>query len=107
MSDCVFCKIISGEIPKKFRYKDDNVVAFDDIKPAAKTHIVFVPKKHIENFESLKDDSILSSIRQGMQKIIDDNKLIGRGYKVVVNGGGAQIVNHLHFHLIGPIGLKV
>jgi len=107
MEDCIFCKIVRKEIPKDLQFEDEKVIAFDDIKPVAATHIVFIPKEHIEDFESLKDDSIFPSIRTGMQKIIDEKKLVGRGFKIIVNGGGAQIVNHLHFHLIGPIGLKV
>jgi len=107
MNDCIFCKIVKGEIPKEFRYQDDLIVAFDDIKPVADTHVIFAPREHIVAFEDLTKDEILSSVRRGMQKIISDKKLIGRGYKILVNGGGAQIINHLHFHLIGPIGLKV
>jgi len=107
MEDCIFCKIVRGEIPKEFRYKDDNIVAFDDINPAAKTHVIFAPKEHIKAFEDLTSDAILGSVRLGMQKLISEKNLAGVGYKIIVNGGGAQIVDHLHFHLIGPIGLKV
>ncbi len=107
MENCIFCKIASGQIPKKFRYQDENIVAFDDINPQASTHVVFIPRDHIENFEMLTDDSILASVRRGMQEVVKEKKLVGRGYKVLVNGGGAQVVEHLHFHLIGPIGLKI
>lgn len=107
MKDCIFCKIVSHKVPGNLRYEDDLVVAFDDIKPVAKIHVVFVPREHIANFESLKNDNIFKSIRLGMQKIIKEKKLIGRGYKIIVNGGGAQVINHLHFHLIGPVGLRV
>lgn len=107
--DCVFCKIVNKEIPKDFSYEDENVVAFDDIKPQAKVHILFVPKKHIIAFENIQggDDAILSSIRQGIQKIASDKGLIGKGYRIQVYAGGAQTVDHLHFHLLGPTGLKV
>lgn len=105
--DCVFCKIVRGEIPKDFRYEDDTIVAFDDIRPQADIHVLFTTRKHIDAFESLKDDKILSSVRIGIQKIVSENKLVGRGYKILVFGGGAQTIEHLHFHLIGPIGLRV
>ena len=107
MNDCVFCKIVRKEIPKEFRYEDDVIVAFDDIRPQADIHVLFTPRKHIDAFESLKDDKILASVRTGMQKVVRETKLVGRGYKILVFAGGAQIIDHLHFHLIGPIGLRV
>ncbi len=107
MKDCIFCKIVSGQIPKKFRYENDLIVAFDDIRPQADIHVIFTSRRHIDAFESLKDDKILASVRAGMQKVIEEEKLVGRGYKLVVFGGGAQTIDHLHFHLMGPVGLKV
>lgn len=105
MKNCIFCEIIKGKIPKDFRFKDENIVAFDDIHPVAKVHILFVPKNHIAAFENLTDDNILSSVRNGIQKIVEQTDLVGKGYKIVLNGGGGQVINHLHFHLIGPTGL--
>ena len=109
MENCVFCKIVRKEIPKEFDYEDENVVAFEDINPKAKIHILFVPKKHLNAFEDLTDadDKILSSVRKGIKDIADKAGLIGRGFKIVVFAGGAQTVEHLHFHLMGPTGLKV
>ena len=107
MKDCIFCKIVRGEIPKDFRYEDNVIVAFDDIRPQADIHVLFTTRQHINAFESLKDDKILSSVRAGMQKIVRETKLVGRGYKILVFAGGAQTIDHLHFHLIGPIGLRV
>ncbi len=106
MTDCIFCEIVKGEIPKDFRYKDENIVAFDDIHPVAKVHVLFISKDHIPSFENLIDDGILNSMRRGIQKIVEQTDLVGKGYKVVINGGGAQVINHLHFHLIGPTGLN-
>lgn len=104
MKDCIFCKIIKGEIEKDFAYEDDYIVAFEDIRPAADTHLLFIPKKHVEDFAKLTNDKVLVSVRQACQKYIQSEKLMGRGYKIQINGGGAQIVPHLHFHLVGPIG---
>jgi histidine triad (HIT) family protein len=109
MKDCIFCKIIKKEIPKEFRYEDDNVVVFDDISPQAKVHVLIVSRKHIESFDFLthNDEDILSSMRQAVHKIVKDKELIGKGYKIQLFAGGAQTVDHLHFHLLGPVGLKV
>jgi len=85
-------------------WEDKNVLAFTDIKPVADVHILFIPKKHVEDFAELKDDKVLASMRRGAQEMIGAQKLMGKGYKIQVNGGGAQIIPHLHFHLIGPIG---
>lgn len=106
MNDCIFCKIVNKEIPKEFRYEDEFVVVFDDINPVNKVHVLVIPKEHIESFEKIENDEFLPSIRKGIQKISKDEGLVGKGYKILVNGGGAQVINHLHFHLIGPIGLN-
>lgn len=105
MTDCIFCKIVKGEIPKDFRYQDEKIVAFDDINPVAKVHVLFIPREHVDAFEKLSDDQVLFSIRHGIQKVAEEMGLVGKGYKIIVNGGGAQVINHLHFHLIGPTGL--
>ncbi len=109
MKNCIFCKIIRGEIPKEFRYEDDLIVAFDDIKPQAKTHVLLVSKKHFDSLDFLseKDEKILLSIRRGAVKVVKDSNLDGKGYKLLIYAGGAQTVDHLHFHLLGPIGLRV
>lgn len=106
ITSCIFCEIVKGEIPKDFRFKDGNVLAFDDIHPVAKVHVLFIPKEHIGSFEDLTDDDVLASVRRGIQKIVADTGLVGKGYKIIVNGGGGQVVSHLHFHLIGPTGLN-
>jgi len=100
--DCIFCKIAKGEIPKEFEYQDDKVMVFPDIHPAAPVHLLIVPKEHIEDFSSAPD-SVFSAINVVIKKIIEKQKLMGRGYRIVVNGGGAQIIQHLHFHLIGQV----
>jgi len=103
MNSCVFCKIVGGEIPKKFDYVDDEIVAFPDINPLRPIHILIIPKAHIEDFFHADKETIFA-ISSAIKKLIDKKKLMGKGYKVTVNGGGAQEVGHLHFHLIAPVG---
>lgn len=104
---CIFCKIISREIPKEFEYEDSDIVAFSDIRPIKPIHILVMPKIHITDFFELNNDNILVKIRKVIQKLIVDKKLEKKGYRIVVNGGGAQVIDHLHFHLIGPLGKAV
>ena len=107
MSDCIFCKIRNGKIPKKFEYQDEHIMIFPDINPAKEVHILVVPKKHMEDFLDLQDNKILSALKKGLDKMIKKHKLENAGYRVLVNGGGAQILEHLHFHLLGPMGRNV
>lgn len=100
--DCIFCKIVSGEIPKEFSYEDDAIVAFPDINPLSPVHLLVIPKHHVEDFFH-SDSKTIEAISKGMKHLIDTEKLMGKGYRIVVNGGGAQDINHLHFHLRGPI----
>ena len=102
--DCIFCKIISGEIPSKKAYEDDKIVAFYDIAPQAPVHIVIIPKEHIESMNGItaENSSVVSHIFEVIPKIAVENNL-GDGYRVVSNCGanGGQTVFHLHFHLLG------
>lgn len=107
MKDCIFCKIVKGEMEANVVWEDAYVMAFADIKPVADVHVLFIPKKHVSDFFELKDDKVMSSVRCGAQEMVEKKKLMGKGYKLQVNGGGAQIINHLHFHLIGPTGEAV
>ncbi|OGH14399.1 MAG: hypothetical protein A3H50_01245 [Candidatus Levybacteria bacterium RIFCSPLOWO2_02_FULL_37_10] len=107
MIDCIFCKIAVHDTPKKFTYEDREIMAFPDIHPIAKVHILIMPKKHIKDLLELKDNSVLEKLKNIIQKIIKEQKLEDKGYRIVVNGGGAQVIDHLHFHLIGPLGKKV
>ena len=103
MEDCIFCKIIKGEIPKEFKYTSDNLVVFDDISPSAQVHLLIVPKKHIAGIQDLTQDhgEILAQIYQVVNKLVTEYNLSDKLYRVVVNGGLAQHVPHLHFHLLG------
>ncbi len=103
MENCIFCKIVRGELGTDVLYEDEKVIAFKDVHPQAKVHLLIIPKEHIKEFYELQDDSVLASVRKAVQTLIDENELMGNGYQIVVNGGGAQLVDHLHFHLMGPI----
>jgi histidine triad (HIT) family protein len=99
----IFCKIRDRIVPKKFTYEDEDLMVFPDIHPLKPIHLLIVPKKHIEDFMDLQDDKLLAKIRKVIQNLVRKEKLENRGYRVVINGGGAQFVDHLHFHLLGPL----
>ena len=102
--DCIFCKIITGELPSNKVYEDELILAFRDIRPSAPVHILFVPKLHIQSVDNITTENspIISRIFEIIPKIAADEGLDG-GYKVLTNIGpdGGQEVGHLHFHLLG------
>ncbi len=103
MDECIFCRIIKKEIPKEFTLESDNLVAFPDINPSADIHLLIVPKSHIGTMADLKSEHgvLLSEIYQAINKLVREKDLEDSLYRVVVNGGKAQHVPHLHFHLLG------
>jgi histidine triad (HIT) family protein len=102
--DCVFCKIRDRVIPKEFTYEDEDVMVFPDIHPFKPIHLLVVPKKHIEDYLEFNDSDLAAKVKLIINKMIVENKLEdGKGYRVSVNGGGAQVIRHVHFHLLGPI----
>ena len=110
MTDCVFCKIIAGEIPSQRVYEDEHVYAFRDIMPQAPTHILVVPKDHaVSSVAELNaDNSLLAAKCLEAIAVIAENEGLVNGYRVVTNSGAdaGQTVFHLHFHLLGgkPLG---
>lgn len=104
MVDCVFCKIARHEIPKEFSYEDKDLMVFPDINPAKDVHILIVPKKHMEDFMDLSDSKLMIKILNKAKDVLKKEKLDKRGFRVLFNGGGAQVIDHLHFHIVGPIG---
>ncbi len=110
MSDCLFCKIVAGEIPSTKVYEDDSVFAFRDIAPQAKTHILVIPKAHIASVAEInaENSTVISHIFEVIAKIAKEEKLDG-GYRVVSNCGddAGQTVHHLHFHILGGEKLSV
>ncbi|MBR1659541.1 MAG: histidine triad nucleotide-binding protein [Oscillospiraceae bacterium] len=111
MTDCLFCKMIAGEIPTTKVYEDENVLAFRDIHPLAPTHVLVIPKQHIPSVDTLTPDNIgaASACLLAIPKIAAAEGLMPGGYRVVSNCGSdaGQTVNHLHFHVLGgkPLGI--
>ena len=113
MEDCIFCKIIKGEIPSEKVYEDDEVLAFKDINPAAPIHILVIPKKHIESLLNLEEEDyeLVGKIQKVINKIAKDLKIEKEGFRVIVNCGkdAGQEVMHLHYHLLAgrKLGIKI
>ena len=105
--DCVFCKIRDRIIPKEFTYEDEEIMVFPDIHPLKPVHLLIIPKKHIEDLLMINDKLLMMKLIKIMQEMIRKFKLENKGYRIVVNGGGAQIINHLHVHILGPLGKTV
>lgn len=103
--DCLFCKIFAGEIPAKELYRDAEVVAFEDIRPVAPTHVLLIGREHIPSVETLTDENIgvTSRLISVANRIAKERKLSGNGYRLVFNNGAqaGQTVYHLHLHLLG------
>lgn len=102
-NDCIFCKIISGEIPSKKVYEDETVYAFEDIAPVAPVHILVIPKTHIANALEITEEnsSVIAHIYEVIGKIAREKGI--ESFRVVNNCGedAGQTVFHLHFHIIG------
>jgi len=103
MEDCIFCKILKGKLPSTKVYENEDVLVFKDIHPRAPIHFLIIPKKHIDDFHNVTDENIYLQIINVINKMVDQFELMKKGYRVVVNGGGAQLINHLHFQLLGEI----
>ena len=113
MEDCLFCKIIKGEIPSTKVYEDEDILAFEDINPAAPIHTLVIPKKHITSLAHMEkeDEEIIGKIYGVINKIAEEKGVKEKGYRVIVNCGkdGRQEVMHLHFHLLAgrELGEKI
>ena len=113
MDDCLFCKIVKGDIPSNKVYEDDEILAFNDIQPAAPIHILVIPKKHITSLAYIEkeDENIIGKIYTVINKIAEEQHFKENGYRVIVNCGkdGGQEVMHLHFHVLAgkQLGEKI
>ncbi|MBF0218671.1 MAG: histidine triad nucleotide-binding protein [Gammaproteobacteria bacterium] len=104
MSDCLFCKIIAGEIPSVCLYQDDAIYVFKDIAPKAEVHLLVVPKQHIATLNELKllDETVIARLMLQLPELAAAQG-IPQGYRTIINCGkeGGQVVFHLHIHLLG------
>ena len=103
--DCVFCKIVAGEIPSDILYQDDEVIVFRDINPQAPVHLLIIPKAHIASLTELTESQLALMGRMVIvaNQLAEKEGVSENGYRVVVNCGkqGGQLVSHLHMHLLG------
>ena len=113
MEDCIFCKIVNGDIPSSKVYEDDKILAFKDIHPVAPVHVLIIPKKHIDNLMQIKeeDNEIMNAIFLAIPEIAKSMNVAEDGFRLISNCGkdAGQEVMHLHFHLIAgtKLGTKI
>ena len=110
MEDCIFCKIVRGEIPSTVVYENDDVLAFEDINPMAPVHVVVIPKKHIATLMDVKGDemSTMGSIISAVQEVAKIKGIDEKGFRMVINCNeeGGQLIFHLHIHVLGGKRLR-
>ncbi len=103
--DCLFCKIIAGEIPSTKVYENDKVYAFRDINPEAPVHVLIIPKTHIPSANELTEENaeVIKDVFLAAKEIAESEGIAEGGYRIVNNCGedGGQTVKHLHFHMLG------
>lgn len=105
MTDCIFCKIVAGEIPADRVYEDDQVVGFRDLNPQAPTHVLMIPKKHIASLNELDqaDEVTIGHLFTAARQFAGQEGIAEAGYRTVINcnDDGGQTVFHIHLHLLG------
>ncbi|NCP85958.1 MAG: histidine triad nucleotide-binding protein [Anaerolineae bacterium CG_4_9_14_3_um_filter_57_17] len=103
--NCIFCKIVAGEMPTTLLYQDEQVTAFRDIHPVAPTHILIIPNRHIAstNEAAPEDEALLGHLIGVARLLAERENIAANGYRLVINTGadGGQVVFHLHLHLLG------
>lgn len=103
--DCLFCKLVNGDIPANILFQDDDVIAFEDIAPQAPTHFLVIPKRHISTLNdlSLEDAALVGKLPIVAAQIAKEQGLADDGYRVVMNCNemGGQTVYHIHMHVLG------
>jgi histidine triad (HIT) family protein len=104
-NDCIFCKIIEGELPSDIVYRDEEIISFRDINPIAPVHLLIVPRKHIPSIRDLKDKDLplLGQMTVVANKLAEEEGLANTGYRLIINCGAeaGQTVPHIHMHLLG------
>ncbi len=110
MSDCIFCKIITGDIPSANVFRDEQVTAFRDLNPAAPTHILLVPNKHIDSINMLasEDEQLIGHLFTAAKQIAAQEGIAEGGYRLIINTNAhaGQTVFHIHLHLLGGAPMK-
>jgi len=103
MADCLFCKMVSGEIQPDKIYENDHILAFRDINPQAPVHVLIIPKRHIPTLAELDDGELAGELMLAAKEIAEQEGLATDGYRTVINckQHGGQDVYHLHLHVIG------
>lgn len=105
MTDCLFCKMVSGEIKPDVVYEDDDVLAFRDVNPQAPVHVLVIPKAHISTANDLDEDNVdvIGQMYLAARKIANDEGVSEAGYRMVMNcnAGAGQSVFHIHLHILG------
>ena len=105
MSDCLFCKMVNGDIPADVVFENDHVFAFNDINPQAPHHFLVVPKKHISTINDLTDadDAVVGQLYMAAKQVAADMGIAEQGYRAVMNcnAGAGQTVFHIHLHVLG------
>lgn len=113
MEECIFCKIIKGDIPSEKVYEDDKILAFKDINPAAPIHVLVIPKVHVQNVLEMgvENSEIISDIFRVINKVAEQLGIDKDGFRIINNCGkdAGQEVMHLHFHILagGKMGPKI
>ncbi len=106
MTDCIFCRIIAGDIPANIVYRDEQMTVFHDIQPRARVHLLAIPNRHIDSLAELSsDDAELMGYMVTQIPIIAREQDLKDGFRTVINtgAGGGQEVPHIHFHILGDI----
>ena len=110
MKDCIFCKIITGDIPSTNVFRDEQVTAFRDLNPAAPTHILLVPNKHIDSVNTLTngDEQLIGHLFTTAKQIAAQEGIAEGGYRLIINTNAhaGQTVFHIHLHLLGGAPMK-
>lgn len=103
MDDCLFCKIIAGDIPAKVVYEDDDFIAFDDIEPEAPVHTLIIPKQHYNNLQDGVPQDLLGKLLATVPKVAEIKGVGESGFRTIINTGpdSAATVGHLHVHILG------
>ena len=110
MTDCIFCKIVSGDIQGNIVYRDEQTTAFRDINPAAPTHILIIPNKHIDtvNMMTVDDEPLIGHLFSAAKALAAQEGIANGGYRLIMNtnADAGQTVFHIHLHLLGGARMK-